>query len=73
MGPLICESRALCLLNFSEQTPYQLFNTQGSGVLDPCTVQELLAGQHSVQGMNAVDFICCELQMGLRRLFQLYS
>lgn len=73
MGPLVDESRALCLLSFSEQTPHQL-SAQGSGC---CTLHWAggsvltLAGQHSAQGMDAVDLICCEVQLGLRRLFHL--
>lgn len=74
MGPLIYESRALCLLNFSEQTSYQLFNTRPWGAVPlPCAGGSVLAlaGLRSVQRMNTVDFTCHELQLGFRRLFHL--
>lgn len=68
MGPLIYESRALCLLSFSEQTPYQLFSTRLWGAVPLlCAGGSVLtlAGQLSVQGTTAVDFICHEMRMGL--------
>lgn len=72
MGPLVDESRALCLLSFSEQRADQL-SAQGSGCCPPALGSSVLAlaGQHSAQGMDAEDFICCEVQLGLRRLFHL--